>query len=247
LENNAYLEPPHVGSYFLSGLLGKALDGVCDLPGHDWNFSQLSWRRGLANDSCMKLVLNLPCMEPFEPTKDLKVLIACQGSIAAERVCAMLTRVGRNCGVEGRLIYTWWPFDSLAVTSLKKLAAIEAAAANVIVIDAQDQEELPEVVIDWCSKWLAMADYQPKALVALCDSDTPKKGVTQVVISQLKQVAEWGQMDFFANGSEVELEAALTEGLVPPPGHSARSRETGATRMAGRNRNVPAQPPVTCK
>ena len=59
------------------------------------------------------------------------------------------------------------------------------------------------------------------ALVALLDLDTAKKKISQVIISQLKKVVEWGKMDFFANGTEGELEAALSEGLVLLPGNSS--------------------------
>ena len=71
--------------------------------------------------------------------------------------------------------------------------------------------------------------------------DSATKGVANVVISQLKKVAEWGQMDFFANGTEGELEAALSEGLVPPLGNSSGRMDTRGGRIAGRSRNATAQ------
>ena len=169
----------------------------------------------------MRLELNQPFMEPFEPAKDLKVVIACESSTAAGRVCGVLERIGRNCATDGRLIYSWWNFDGLSIASLRKLAAMEAAAANMIVIAAHDREELPEVVVNWLNQCVAMTEFHPRALVALLDLDTAKKKISRAIISQLKKVAEWGQMDFFANGTEGELEAALTEGLVLPLGNSS--------------------------
>ena len=181
-------------------------------------------------------------MEPFEPAKDLKVVVACEDSSAAGRVCTMLKRIGHNCHAEGRLIYSWWNFDGLTIAALKKLAAMEAASANMIVIAAHDRAKLPEEVLDWLSQCLTVSDYRPKkALVALFDLDTTKKGGPHSILSQLKKVAEWGQMDFFANGTEVELEAALTEGLVPTPGYSPWRTDARAIRIAGLSRNVPTQ------
>ncbi len=190
-------------------------------PGHDWGFTQwfFAWDRPKLWP--VKLELNQPFMQPFEPAKDLKVVVACESSKAAGRVCAVLEVIGRNCEMEGRLIYSWWNFDGLTVAALRKLAAMEAAAANIIVIAAHDQEELPEEVINWLNQCLAMTEFHPRALVALLDLDTANKKVSQVIISQLKKVAEWGQMDFFANGTEGELEAALSEGLVLPLGNSS--------------------------
>jgi hypothetical protein len=138
------------------------------------------------------------------------------------------------------LIYSWWNFDGLTIGALRKLAAMEAAGADMIVIAARDREDLPEAVVSWLSQSLTMADFRPRMLVALLDLDTGNKGSSNVIISQLKQVAEWGQMDFFANGTERELEAALTDGLVPPLGNSSGCMDTRGGRIAGRSRNATA-------
>lgn len=185
--------------------------------------------------------LNQPFMAPFEPAKDMRAVIAGEGSADAAKVCAVLERIGRDCQTEGRLIYSWWNFDGLTITALRKLAALEAAAADMIVIAVRDREELPDAVVNWLSQCLAMAEFRPRALVALLDAENGKEGASNVIISQLKKVAEWGQMDFFANGSEGGLEAALHEGLVPPLGNSSGRRETRGARIAGRSLRGAAQ------
>src|ERR1017187_5882789 len=71
----------------------------------------------------MKLVLDQPCMNPFDPTTDLRVLIACEDSAAAGQACAVLECLGRNCEPDGRLIYQWWNFEVLAITLLRRWPA----------------------------------------------------------------------------------------------------------------------------
>jgi hypothetical protein len=166
----------------------------------------------------MKLVLNQPCIEPFEPAKDLKVVVVCEDSTAAGRACAMLERIGRNAGMVGRMIYNWWNFEVLAITVLKKLAASEAAEADLIVIAAHDGSRLPEAVIDWISQWLAIAEHRPRALVALLGSGITRNGNSPDILSKLEKIAEWGQMNFFAGGAGRERETAPAQGPAPSPG-----------------------------
>jgi hypothetical protein len=56
----------------------------------------------------MTMELSQPCIAPFEPTKDIRVTIACEGAGAAAHVYGVLERIGHNCATEGRLIYNWW-------------------------------------------------------------------------------------------------------------------------------------------
>jgi hypothetical protein len=151
----------------------------------------------------MELVLNQPSMEPFEPGKDLKVVVACEDYTNAQRACELLARIGLNSKAAGRLIYSWWNFEVLTITSLRALAASETAAADMIMIAAHDGPELPGGVVDWISQWLAMREFHPRALVALLDSGTARKGTAPGILSQLKKVAATGHMDFFTTQAKV--------------------------------------------
>ena len=139
------------------------------------------------------------------------------------------------------MIYSWWNFEVLAITVLKKLAASEAAAADIIIIAAHDGLALPAGVVDWIHQWLGMGKHQARALVALLfNSDTTKKKVSPGLCAQLKGVAELGRMEFFTKGDAGELGAALAQGPVPPPGNPPRRAAARAARIAGRSGNIPA-------
>lgn len=158
----------------------------------------------------MILALNQTGMDPFEPGRDLKVLVAYERMADGMRACRLLERVGLDSGAEGRLICSWWKFEALAKTPSRRLAAIEAAEAGMIVFAATDAAELPEQIIDWISRALAKGEYHPRALVALLGSDPARNGHSPGLLEQLKKMALLGQMNFFANGGKGELEAALT-------------------------------------
>jgi hypothetical protein len=187
--------------------------------------------------SAMELVLKHPDQGPIEPMTDLVAIVVCEDPQSAPRACAMLKRVGRKAGPEGRLLYSWWTFSVLASASLRQLAASEAAAADMVVIAAREGPGLPESVKDWISLWLATGEYHPRrrALVALLDPDKKQNSASRGVLSDLKQLTEADEVDFFATGENVGWEAALARGSAPRPGNPSWHASGCATRMAGRS------------
>jgi hypothetical protein len=138
------------------------------------------------------------CMEVLDPAKEVRVVVACEDEIAAAQASLVLEQLGSNFEANGRFIYSWWNYEALAITALKKVAALEASVADMIAFAAHDGSKLPEDVIDWISQWLAMGKYHARALVAILDSGTKKKAASRSILSQLGQAAQIGQMDFFA-------------------------------------------------
>ena len=177
----------------------------------------------------MQLVLNDPLLEPLELGKDLKVVVACENSQSAEAACGLLARLALNSAADGRLIYGWWNFDVLTIAALRPLAAAETALADMVVVAARAGPGLPAEVIEWMSLWLAAGEHRCRALVALLDSGAARDRAAGGILAQLKKVAELGQMDFFAKGTEAKLVAALKRGAAPPSGNLAWRQELYAT------------------
>ena len=190
----------------------------------------------------MELALKHPNDGPIEPARDRVAVVVCEDPASAPRACALLDRVGRQAGAEGRLIYSWWTFGVLASASLRQLAASEAAAADMLIVAAREGPKLPEAIKDWISLWLATGEYhpRPRALVALLEPDKKHNGAAQGVLSDLKHLAEEDAVDFFANGDEVGWGTVLARGSAPPPGNSSWSASGCATRIAGRSGGLPA-------
>jgi len=146
----------------------------------------------------MKLELEHPCMEPFDPAIDMRVLIVCENSTAAAHACAMLQRIGHNCGLDGRFVYQSWNFDVLSIASLQELAGHEAAEADIIIIAVQAVKNLPRNLTEWMTGWIERRQDSGGALVALLGSGSEDKEAAQGFFFQLRELAVMGRMNFFA-------------------------------------------------
>jgi hypothetical protein len=135
-------------------------------------------------------------MKIFGSKKVVRVVVACEDAVSAARASLVLDRIEGNFEAKGRIIYSLWNYEDLAIAALKKVAAFDVAAADVIAFAVHDGSQLPEEVIDWISEWLAMGTLHSRALLAIVDSDTKKNGASRATLSQLRKVAELGEMGF---------------------------------------------------
>ncbi len=170
-------------------------------------------------------------MDPFEPGRDLKVLVACENFAAGQAAVGLLGRLASGSEFGGRLIYSSWNFELLWNSSLRRLAADEAAAAGMIMVATRAKPPLPESVVEWMSLWLAANDSHSHALVALLDADADASisPATSRALVQLKKAAALGRMDFFAKGTDAKLDAILQRGAVSPSGNLAWRSDLYAT------------------
>ena len=191
----------------------------------------------------MELVLKHPNDGPVEGMKDMVAIVVCEDPATAPHACVLLSRIGRNAGAEGRLIYSWWTFGVLASASLRRLAASEAAGADMVIIATREGPGLPESVKDWISLWLATSEYhhRPRALVALLEPGEKQHGASPGVRAEIKALAEADGLAFFANGDDVDWEVNLARELIAPPGDSSECPRGWGTRIAGRSGRVPAE------
>ena len=159
----------------------------------------------------MELVFKHPDDPPVERTNDLFVIVACEDTAIAPRVRSLLQRIGQDAGEQGRLVYNWWSFAVLASPSLRRLASREAEEADMVVICGGEARCLPEAVKEWLGLWLANQQHQPRprALVALPERGSNLDAASQNLLSELKEMAESAEVDFFANGGEGRSDVAL--------------------------------------
>ena len=146
----------------------------------------------------MKLVLKSPNEAPFEPGKDFSVVIACADSSTAAPACEVLELIEGRITDEGRLFYQWWNFEVLTVESLRELAAVEAATADIIIIGLHEGRGLPREVSEWMKQWLGLRAGRPGALVALLAADLKTTAASERILAHLRAAAEFGHLEFFA-------------------------------------------------
>lgn len=173
-------------------------------------------------------------------TWDLSVVIACEDSATAAPACEVLELVELNLKDEARLFYQWWNFEVLAVPTLRELAAVEAATADIIIIGVHEARALPEMVTDWMNLWLPLRSDRPGALVAVLDSDLNQQGASPGILSQLTQAAAAGQMDFFATRAKEKIEVGMTGRVSDVVRQFVMARKNGAPHGLPGAGRVPA-------
>jgi hypothetical protein len=95
-----------------------------------------------------------------------------------------------------------WRLDLLAEPLLAEQAAIEAAAADVIILSLHSRTELPTEARDWLSRWLDHKEDRPYALALLLDPEPAQPGSDNPVVAYLKRVAAAAHADLFYSFSD---------------------------------------------
>jgi len=156
--------------------------------------------------------LKTPNEAPYKAGKDFSVVISCDDFTAA-RACEILEQLNTNLKPEaGRLLYQLWTVETLAFVELQELAAVEAAAADMIIIGVRVGRELPGMVVDWLQRWLDLRNGRPGVLVVVLEADL-ESVAAQGILSQLRAAAAEGYMEFFATGVGLGRNAGPVRGL----------------------------------
>lgn len=94
-----------------------------------------------------------------------------------------------------------WSFDLLRSPKIREFAARDTAEADMIIISAHGEGDLPEEIKAWLQRWLQRKKNDDGALVALVDNH-PSSGDGCPALTYLEQIASKAGMDFFAHGAE---------------------------------------------
>jgi hypothetical protein len=100
----------------------------------------------------------------------------------------------QNLGEECRFDNQMWKFDVLAVPKLREMAAKDAVAADIIIISAHGQSELPMEVKSWMELWLSEKT-NAIAIVGLFDLEAYEDNAAR---TYLAEVAQRAGIEFFA-------------------------------------------------
>ena len=139
----------------------------------------------------------------------LRMVIAYENVAAALRARRVSEWLSAHLESDIELDSTVWEFDALNSPHLREQAAAEALAADLIVISARGDAELPDHVKNWIGRWAPRKRGEAAALVALLQHHPDSSGPLG---AYLRQVAEQGRMDFFCkagNWHQAEPEYAV--------------------------------------
>jgi hypothetical protein len=127
----------------------------------------------------------------------LDVLLLYEDLCTALRAKRSLDRLSNQLGVETRCCARLWRLDLLGESLLAEQAAVEAAAADVIILSVHGHHELRAETRAWLSRWLALKADRPYALAALLDPEPSGSDRDRPVLAYLKRIVRAAHADFF--------------------------------------------------
>jgi len=128
-----------------------------------------------------------------------------------------------------------WRLDLLSEPLFKERAAIEAAAADLIVLSVHGRCKLRIEAREWLNRWLDHKEARPYALAVLLDPETVNSGPDNPVVEYLKGIAEAASADLFYSFCQVPM---------PEPG-SGQGEAAGTRRARGSSAVLEGKPTRT--
>ena len=140
---------------------------------------------------------------PVKPKLDVLLLYEDLGT--ALRATRSLDLLPGQLGVEAGWSTKLWRLDLLSVPLLAEQAAIEAAAAEVIILSLHGHTALRAEVCHWLRRWLDHKKDRPYALAALLDPEPCRPDIDKPVVAYLKRFTEAANADLFFGFHQVPV------------------------------------------
>jgi hypothetical protein len=139
----------------------------------------------------------------FEEHHAIKVVIAYEDVPAGQRAMSTCKRLFEQLGQDFEFQTILWKFEVLRVSQLKRLAAQDAAEADLVIIATHGQRGLAAEIKDWIESWLGQKGEGDRALVALLGgAEERAKGRLQArryLQDYLQEAAQKANVDFFSH------------------------------------------------
>ena len=132
---------------------------------------------------------------PVKPVLDVLLLYEDLGT--ALRAKHSLDRLPGHLTAEAGLGTRVWRLDVLSEPLLAEQAAVEGAAADVIILSLHGRNELRAEARAWLSRWLHHKENRPYALAALLDPEPAHPARDNPVMAYLRRFAQAAHADLF--------------------------------------------------
>jgi hypothetical protein len=136
----------------------------------------------------------------LETEPALNVVVAYEDFATGKRAMHIYNRLVQEFQHEFRFTVNFWKFDILPTPKLLKMAAHEAAQADVVFISARTDGELPLEVKNWLRRWLVRSENSSVTLVALLEGKNLLAIESCPTRAYLQRVAERAGINFHAHG-----------------------------------------------
>lgn len=134
---------------------------------------------------------------PGPVAPQLDVLIVCEDFATAVRAKCALDLLPDPALADAGLSTRLWKIELLSEPLFQEQAAIEAAAAHVIVLSVHGRTALPNAALGWMNRWLVHKEARPYALCVLLDTEIGTTGAENPVTGCVRKIADAAGSDFF--------------------------------------------------
>jgi hypothetical protein len=118
-----------------------------------------------------------------------------------------------------------WRLDLLGEPLLREQAALEAVAADLIILSLHGRDELQADARDWLNRWLDHKEDRSYALAVLLDPETADAGSGHPVVAYVKLIADAASADLFCSFCRTPIPVPNSNLALPgevAPGAPAR-------------------------
>jgi len=133
-----------------------------------------------------------------------KIVVAGEDFVAVMRGQVLARRLAAELNPQFEVSTDAWKFEDLSNHKVSEAAARGIAEADIIIIAASADDELPANVKSWIENSLPQKRKGVSALVAACDCETGTPHDSCALSACLQRIAYEREMDFFmqsANGA----------------------------------------------
>lgn len=137
------------------------------------------------------------------PANDLtlNVVMVYEDFSTGYRAMSVYDMLARELGPGWLYNQNMWKFEVLERPKLKPIAVHDAEDADVIIVAAHAETDLPPAVKSWIRMWMPSKREDPAALVALIETEAEDEGKERdfPAVSYLRSIADKVPMDFFSH------------------------------------------------
>jgi hypothetical protein len=136
-------------------------------------------------------------MAPNEVTESVHGVLVYEDFVTGLRARSVFEQCAAHFGAGNRTRVSLWRFDMLELAPLRQQAAREAAGAELVVLSAHGDAELPAGLRSWFLEWLGTIPGQPWALIVSLDRGAGTRESAGRLLGFLGPLAQRANMDFF--------------------------------------------------
>ena len=135
-----------------------------------------------------------------------KIVIAYENCCSGSWAIRMTERLAIHLPPSIRISTESWKFELIENPRLQELAVESIAEADMLILAASGNKELPPVIAQWIERWALRPRTEPVALVALHDGEVSTPDKSNALRAYLHGMARQGNVDFFWYGEDRSTE-----------------------------------------